>query len=345
MTASSCNTVHASVVIFIVLCLDIALTRTVSSFLTSHSYLSSSIRLQSPYQSSIFFLFSFFFYCVERPCPKGFACKDVDSIVRCEKGQWCPERTIHSIQCPEGHVCETPATKEKCANGTRCPEGSYQMLECVDTGHAGEVCLGGRDYEPCPPGQYCPTVKASITCSPGHYCPYKSVMERPCLAGTMTGEEGQSQCRPCALGTYQPDIGQVECIDCLPGTYADHPGSKKCTSCGSAFTSISGATSSAQCIRISDDVEREIFKSLLVSIPAAAGAVLMFALGIWLRRKQNDRTWLAYPGHAIANRVRKYVGSPFFLSCLCSINSCCLVFPFSFAHLISPFTTRVTITF
>ncbi len=240
----------------------------------------------------------------ERPCPRGFVCPDTVTIKECSLGEWCPERSREASPCPVGSYCKNPKVRVPCFAGVTCPEGSTMFHSCTE--RPGFYCDGGADYLPCEAGYYCPSVSEKERCPPGHQCPILSAAPQPCKPGTVAATAGEAACSDCSTGHYAPNRTMTACLTCPAGTFADHRGAEACTSCPSGYTSSEGASFSSQCVPIpGTDTVQVILRQILISIPAVAGAIFLFFVGIWLRRRQNDRSWARFAGYNVANSVRK----------------------------------------
>ncbi len=238
----------------------------------------------------------------ELPCPKGHACGSITSLQVCNLTQYCPERSTRAAPCDEHFYCPDSTTKKECTElGTRCPFGSVQPLLC--TSHRpGYYCDGSADFVECPASYWCPSNKERYPCKAGHRCPVRSSAMTPCPKGSHVAEDLATECLPCSLGYEARGVGMTECTICPAGSYAAVVGSKECTPCGSGFNSIAGAVSSSQCVG-SDPVKSAI-NQILISIPAIGGSLMLFILGMWLKRRQDNRSWLRFSGYSIANQVR-----------------------------------------
>lgn len=204
--------------------------------------------------------------------------------------------------CRAHFKCPNTWTQIRCETyGFRCPEGSVEEIPCER--QDGFYCDGSATFRECRAGTYCPTVSTVLPCTQGHYCPPRSTMEQPCPRGQASEVANATACTPCPLGYSAPETGMTQCTICPAGSYANTFGASACTTCGSGFTSVAGATSSAQCIGSSP--EQTIWREILISIPAIGGSVLLFVLGVWLKRRQDDRSWVRFDGYCIANAVRK----------------------------------------
>ncbi len=142
-----------------------------------------------------------------------------------------------------------------------------------------------------------------VGCDPGNYCPPRSVTQLPCPRGHASANVNASVCSPCQLGYSAPETGMTQCTICPAGSYANTFGASACTTCGSGFTSVAGATSSAQCI--GNNPTAAIIDRIIVYVLSIGGSTLLFLLGVWLRSRQNDRTWAVFDGYCIANNLRK----------------------------------------
>ncbi len=242
---------------------------------------------------------------VERACLRGNECANSSVMVPCALGDYCPERTTTKRKCREGHVCAKMWTEEPCAVGFLCPEGRWYQEPCEDKGHEGDYCDGGRNYRQCSAGHFCPHINVSTVCPKGNSCPRGSYSPQKCAPGHVAGEAGMSACTPCALGYFMSEEGHAVCEECPAGTYADRLGSSRCSNCGAKYTSTSGAQSSSQCVPLPEDTFSSILKQIIISIPAVAGSIGVLLFGVWLRRRQNDRTWARFTGYGIANKLRK----------------------------------------
>ena len=229
------------------------------------------------------------YYCpgrdtLQRPptqgCFPGHACPEGSSVhYPCESGSYQPEGLMgECLDCPPGYYCDRVlAIREEasgpnstshgvttpldCPKGYYCKQGTQTAFESPC--HAGTYnnitnAENGSDCLPCPAGQFCKDVGASVPsgyCNPGyycillattpsprfndstgspcpvgHYCPAGSGRPYPCPIGTIgstTHLQSEPSCSPCPGGNYCSGKGLASPEGpCYSGYYCK-PGSSK----------------------------------------------------------------------------------------------------------------------
>ena len=179
----------------------------------------------------------------EYACPTGYV-RHVDTDgVYCQDINECADAAamtcfldFETTSClGENHLpCTNTAGSFQCFNGSvpqclSCGSGQYQSLRQISGGLTLPTC------HDCPAGSDAPAGSTAITdckCNRG-YTGQNGEVCTACPAGKFKAVTAQptDPCTDCAQGKYQPDQGKLFCFVCPPGT-----------------TSLSRATSAADCV-------------------------------------------------------------------------------------------------
>ena len=188
-------------------------------------------------------------------CDAGFYCREKaytsappDGLTGglCPAGGYCPPGSATASSCVVGKYSASPGAKTEfdcipCDPGFFCAGSS--STDASQKCSAGYYCTGGAGIptqhetpagyytqagafkpEPCPRGQYQPSVRSEtcLVCPQGYYCNGTATIDEViCPKGTYC-PLGSENPTPCPPGTYLNDIGLYDLIHCTPckGGYA-----------------------------------------------------------------------------------------------------------------------------